>query len=218
MTKSSELAEQFSNVINCRLCQNICVKNLLLDSDLNLPQPGYVGEDYLKSKVLLIGQNPGVSAPSQSHNDIRYNKALDNLKIPSNRAMTEMQSVLTQIIPSWPVAGKYFPLVDCQLELKDIAYFNLVRCRTKGNSPPNKRMTQMCVNSHVEDWLKFLKPRVVICIGKWSHDRISPKLDEIGIPHSYMNRMRSLSSEERKENKQRVVALVRKTMCFTSID
>ena len=205
----SKLAKEFSKVINCRLCERLCDHKLLLDEEFNLPQPGYVGEDYIKSKVLLIGQNPGVSTSSQTNNDLIYSKALARLKNPSEKAMNELQLILNKIIPSWPVTGNYFPLEECNLKLNDIAYFNLVRCRTKDNATPSKKMTQMCTVQHFEHWLDFLKPKVVVCIGKWAHDQISDILDHRGIAHDFVNRWRSLSTASRIENKQQVVAVVK---------
>ena len=47
-------------------------------------------------------------------------------------------------------------------------------------------------------------------VRKWARKSLSPKLNQLGISHLFMNRMRSLSREESVKNKQDVVALVKR--------
>ena len=190
---TDKTAREFARVISCHLCTAAGDRTILRDQTFNLPQPGYVGRNYFKTRVLLVGQNPGVSSERFTEQDILYARALTAVaETPSLDTMERLLDVLDTIIPTWPVTDNYFPLSDCGLALQDIAYLNLVRCRTNRNAAPSDMMVSTCLANHFLCWLDWLGPRVVICIGKWAHDKIASILTTKGLPNGFMNRMRSL--------------------------
>jgi len=207
-------ATEFARIIACKKCSLATSAKLLRDEAENIPQPGYVGRNYLRVRVLLIGQNPGVDIVGLKAADMDYTAALRALRDqPTAANMTKLRSVLDDFIPQWPVHGSYFPLKECGLNLSDIAYFNVVRCRTTKNAQPGKYLVGNC-SDHLGHWLAELDPKVVIFIGKWAHDNAAHLVSARGVPHGYMNRDRSLSTYERKRNRDEVVSLVRSA--FTS--
>jgi uracil-DNA glycosylase len=209
MLNQAQLWQSYQRVITCTECTDSADRGILRDDLFNLPQPGYVGTKYTTGGVLLVGQNPGVSNENYKEQDQRYAEALATLADrPSHTSMMRLQDILTEIIPTWPVQNNYFPLQECNLTLDEIAYCNVVRCRTKGNAAPSKQMTATCISRHFENWLDLLQPGVVICIGKWACDQISPILQKRGIKSCYMNRWRSLPAEDRAANRRDVVACV----------
>jgi hypothetical protein len=107
------------------------------------------------------------------------------------------------------VHGQYFPLDECGLTLDKISYFNLVRCRTRENSSPNKAMSSTCADIYLARWLDFLKRRAVVFIGKWAATRARSYLEGSGIPHAFIDRNRSLNSAQRQRNRSDIVALMR---------
>jgi hypothetical protein len=50
---------EFAKIIACELCTFEDNPNLLRDSGENVPQPGFVGDNFAQSRVMLIGLNPG---------------------------------------------------------------------------------------------------------------------------------------------------------------
>jgi len=201
---------EFARVIACTSCTSSKDRNLLRDDTDNLPQPGYVGADYNKIRVLLVGQNPGTRKTRRADQDRQYTAALRSLRDePIAQRYEKLSVVLDDFIPQWPVHGNYFPLRDCGLTLSDIAYFNLVRCRTRNDLAPSRYLSDMCLSQHFGRWLHLLQPRVVVFIGKWAAARGRAEVVAQGIPYAYMNRQRSLSSVKRKENRDSVVNLVR---------
>lgn len=201
---------EFAAVIGCAACTQGTDRKLLRDAAENVPQPGYVGANYGSRRVVLVGQNPGVPGALASR-DRPYTAALRALKAsPDAQTYQALHRVQAAFIPQWPVHGSYFPLSECGLTLQDIAYFNLVRCRTQGNAAPGTRLTATCRDRHFGRWLDLLAPRVVVFIGKWASDNASTLVAERGIAHAFMNRQRSLSTFERHQNRQAVVALVRR--------
>ena len=122
--------------------------------------------------------------------------------------MDALGRVLLEFVPDWPVSGNYFPLAESGLRLTDIAYFNVVRCRTVNNSAPSTNLTRNCLE-HFDRWLDLLQPRVVVFIGKWAYDIASESAIRRDIPVTFMNRMRSLSADARNANRQSVVDLVK---------
>ena len=200
---------ELARIVTCEECVRRGDRTILRDDTFNLPQPGYVGPEYRRTRVLLVGQNPGVSTPEFRERDEHYAAALRGVRdAPSNGTVTALQDVLEDIVPGWPVA-RHFPLADCGLRLRDIAYCNLVRCRTSGNAGPSTLMVRNCLD-HFGRWLDWLQPAIVVCIGKWAHDRTAEELDRRGIPHAFINRQRNLSAAERQTNRGEVVELVRR--------
>lgn len=203
-------AAEFANVIACTKCTTQTCRNLLRDSQENVPQPGYIGPHYAKTRVLLVGQNPGTPKTLEVQ-DRPYTAALRALRDePTEQRYAELSDVLKRFIATWPVTNNYFPLRECGLSLEDIAYCNVIRCRTVADKPPNDRLAAVCVSTHFERWLTLLQPRVVVFVGKWAWERGHSTVEKLGVPCAYMNRQRSLSSTERLANRQAVAELVRK--------
>lgn len=205
-------ASHFARVIACESCSPGIHKKLQRDEFENVPQPGYIGLRYAHTRVVLAGQNPGVCPPSMSSADAIYTRALRAVRDdPNATTMRALSAALRNFIPTWPVHGKYFPLAECGLTLDDIAYFNVVRCRTVGNAVPGRAVVSNCA-AHFATWLDWLRPRLLIFIGKFSHDAAAHLATARGIPVAYMNRRRSLSGAERAANREAVVQAIRSAL------
>ena len=207
--KKSDLIASFADVISCDLCDEYTSQKLLRDNLENVPQPGYIGKDYEKSKLLLVGQNPGLAPDRMLSRDKIYTKSLRDLaSLRTIESYDNFYETVVDFVPEWPVNRNYFPLEECDLSLDDIAYCNVVRCRTQGNAAPSKRLITNCSERHFVSFLNVVNPSVVIFIGKWAHDNAAHLLPK-GTKHSFMNRMRSLRGEERLKNRSEVVSLVK---------
>jgi uracil-DNA glycosylase len=202
-------ASEFAQVIRCTRCDLGTCRKILRDDGENVPQPGYLGSRYGATRLLLVGQNPGVGTVGLVDRDRTYTEALRAVgREPNDDAFQRLAVVTAQFVPSWPIHGRYFPLTECGLDLQDIAYCNVVRCRTLMNAMPSDRLAQNCIETHFRRWLTLLKPRAVVFIGKWPHDRAHAATSDLGIPSAYMNRQRSLSTMERDRNRREVVEFV----------
>ena len=209
--------EEFAWVISCDHCSGAGYPKLLRDDSFNLPQPGYIGSNYKNRRVLLVGQNPGVSPDRFSVQDTEFAEVQIALRNDASaRSYENLKSINDRIMPAWPVVARQFPLGECGLRLNEIAYVNVVRCRTEENATPGKKITQACIDNHLVRWLDWLQPRVVVCIGKWAHDRIANLLEVRRIPHGFVNRRRSLSGAERQENRMQIMDLVRRVVAGKS--
>lgn len=203
------LTSEFSRVISCDHCLRAGYPKLLRDESFNLPYLGYIGSSYKDNGVLLVGQNPGISPVRFAVQDRDFADAVVAVGQSANaQTMARLKDIQDRIIPTWPVVTNYFPLAECGLRLDDIAYTNVVRCRTQENATPGVRVTRLCIDKHFVRWFDWLRPRVVVCIGKWAHDQIFDLLESRGVPHGFINRSRSLSTAERQENLKSVVGLV----------
>lgn len=201
---------EFARVVACKRCTLETAPNLLRDDNENVPQPGYIGPQYRKARVLLVGQNPG-TPKSLAIPDRPYTAALRLLRDePTPQRYRELDAVIRKFIPQWPVHRNHFPLCESGLLLEDIAYCNIVRCRTVIDSKPGKVLSARCICEHFIRWLNLLEPNVVVFVGKWAWEQGRSAVQAKGIPCAYMNRQRSLSPTERKKNRDSVVALVRK--------
>jgi uracil-DNA glycosylase len=200
---------EFAAVIGCERCSSATDRGLLRDHQENVPQPGFIGDNYWSRRVLLVGQNPG-TPKSRLAADMPYTAALRSLREqPTEKNYEHLRKVLRDFIPKWPVHGNYFPLAEAGLALDDIAYCNVVRCRTSADGRPSDATAQTCAQNHLARWILLLSPHVVVFIGKWAFERGRSIVEKHGVPCDFMNRQRSLSSEVRSENRQRVASLVR---------
>ncbi|MGH8598378.1 MAG: uracil-DNA glycosylase family protein [Gammaproteobacteria bacterium] len=197
-------------MITCERCSQPTCTKILRDIDENVPQPGFIGARFRQERVLLVGQNPAVPGPKRADKDRTYTAALRRVRDhPSIENWTKLQAVLLEFVPDWPIQRDYFPLEESGLTLPEIAYCNIVRCRTEGNAQPSKNMTSECADIHFARWLDLLEPRAIVFIGKWAHDQGSRYAQERQIPYDFMNRDRSLSDVKRMENRKRVATFVR---------
>jgi len=210
--KQLEIIASFSEVVSCTVCDTFTSSMLLRDDKENIPQPGFIGVNYGKSRILLVGQNPGVAPDSRRERDKVYIQSLRSLASKrDSQAYQDFYDVVIDFVPEWPVNRNYFPLEECGLSLKDIAYCNVVRCRTLKNATPSKTLVGNCTKNHFLRFVKAIDPKVVIFIGKWAHDNAAHLLPK-GIISSFMNRMRSLSNVERQQNRAEVVGMVKSEM------
>ena len=67
---------EFARVVRCEKCSSETDPNLLRDCGENVPQPGYIGVGYQRSKLLLVGQNPAVPPAKLELADKGYTAAL----------------------------------------------------------------------------------------------------------------------------------------------
>jgi len=204
---TDRIIQHFCAVISCTMCDQWTSKKLLRDSAENVAQPGWVGRNYSQRRVLLVGQNPGIPPTHMQARDALYTAALRQLESTGSKEDYEkLHQVLQQFVPEWPVQRNYFPLEESRLGLEDIAYCNVVRCRTEGNATPSNSLVENCFE-HFDSFVRTIEPKVVVFIGKWAFERAAHRLG--GIPCAFMNRLRSLSAVERRENRNTVAELVR---------
>lgn len=201
---------EFARVISCTRCKQSDYPNLLRDDLENIPQPGYIGSRYRISRVLLIGQNPKSEPGHLDEEDRIYTSALRILRDnPTAENYRSLSAILRTFIPKWPVCGRYFPLEESGLTLDDIAYCNIVRCRTTEDIAPSDSLASECIEEHFDRWLTKLEPKVVVFIGKWAWNQGKAVVNSRGIPNDFVNRWRQLPNEARMANRAKVAALVK---------
>jgi hypothetical protein len=203
--------EMHARVLKCTACESSHRTGVLRDTSENIPQPGYVGKNYSRSRVVFVGQNPAI-CPDRLRNEVApYMAALHTLRDnPSAQALAEFRRAMEEFSPSWALFQRYLPLSDCGLQLDQIAYFNVVRCRTFMNASPRIGPTRMCTENHFRDWLGLLRPKCVIFLGKWGYDEAGHVPQQLGICTDFLDRSRSLSREVRARNRHRIIELVKR--------
>jgi hypothetical protein len=151
-----QMHTEFASIIGCQRCSLATCPCLLRDNFGNVPQPGYVGANYARTCVAFVGQNPGEgNRPADAARAVPYTAALRDAPTPDNYA--RLHDITGRSMAEWLIHAAHFPLKECGLELADIAYFNLVWCRTIGNAAPDKAMVEAC-RAHFARWLYLLKP------------------------------------------------------------
>lgn len=212
---------EFAKVIACSQCSIHTCKNLLRDSEENIPQPGFVGRDYDTKRVLMVGQNPAITKSDAAlASDRPYTAELRKLRdFTTEKNLRSLLKVARGFMPGWRVHQDYFPLKECGLTLDQLAYTNIVRCRTARfnpkkkkleDTPPNRCVAEQCTTLHFTQWVDLLKPSVIIFLGKYAYDYGKSAATERKIPFDFLDRERSRSSCLRNADRARVAKLVRK--------
>ncbi len=205
--------QEFARVVSCNRCTKDTSSRLLRDARENLPQPGFVGQRYRFTRLVLIGQKPGIRRHQTEARDKRYFAELRRLRDnPNGASFRALSSILREVMKLWPVYTRHFPLRKLGLELDQVAYFNVVCCRTTENTLPGRDSVSHCIDAHLKRWLELLEPRVVIFLGTWAFKRAGHIVRELHIPCDYINRNRSLDKRARTENRERVITLVQRAI------
>lgn len=206
------IKKDFCDVVACKRCTNHDSKNLLRDDRKNIPQPGFVDKNYEKYRILFVGQNPGIpSTDDRSCKDQKYTQSIRELAKEWNvESYQNFYQLTIDFMGDWPIYKRHFQFHEVGLTLDDIAYCNVVRCRTKNNAALSKTLIHNC-SEHFRASIETLKPRLIIFIGKAAYKAALDQLPDT-VKSEYINRQRSLSNIERNENRQRVVDLIKSFM------
>jgi len=203
----ASLPAEFAQVMKCTRCTSSTDPYLLRDNGENVPQPGFVGANYAQKRVMFVGQNTG-TPKSLIYEDLPYTAGLRALRDdPTVERYEKLAAILRDFMPLWRILDS-FPLIECGLTLDDIAYCNIVRCRTTDDRAPRRGVSNNCAALHFDRWLGLLQPKVVVFLGWWPYERGSAFVHARGIAQDYINRSRSLSANDRAKNRERVAKLV----------
>jgi hypothetical protein len=159
---------KFVKIIGCEKCDRSTCSQLLRDSWENDPQAGYVGTNYERT-----GRGSGRSqacpagSPRKTGHIRQRSEPYETTR--RHRTMPSRMTSWADLYPTGRSTDATFPLAECGLTLGDITYFNLVRCRTIHNGPPNAALTNSC-RTHFHSWLNLLEPSVVTFMGKWVYE------------------------------------------------
>ena len=97
---ASDWPTEFAHVISCTTCTTLDCRKLLRDQQENIPQPGYVGSRYAATRLLLVGQNPGVGTGARVAPDRVYTSSLRDLaRNPSPTAYKSLSTVMEDSCP-----------------------------------------------------------------------------------------------------------------------
>ena len=167
-------------IIDCPARKDCAMRFKELNTN-SRPQAGFVGSEYDKHRILLLGQNPGRGG-SDIRNvnpmDIKFYDFMERLiKTRSMQIYKEMMSYLqNKYMPTWNLFRQLNLRSSLGLSLKDIAMTNLVHCRTKGNKAISKHLGVVCFSIHTARQIELLNAKMIIAVGKVVYDAIK-KLD-----------------------------------------
>ncbi|MDE2361863.1 MAG: hypothetical protein KGM42_04220 [Hyphomicrobiales bacterium] len=145
-----------------------------------LPQPGFVGLNYERGGLLLIGQNPGNDGVGKglSRADQLQYQLLIRLRDAEDSevvgAYTELMNALgSTVMPSWKIVRNVvYPLLralDGQT-LNHIAYTNLVKFRTV-DSKFNRTIYDASWSATI-DQINLLKPALIVALGAGTFNQL----------------------------------------------
>jgi hypothetical protein len=98
---------EFAKIVTCSRCTMLDCRELLRDEVEHVPQPGYIGD---ATRLLLVGQNPGVDTVGLATRDCVYTAALREVgRNPTTSTYAVLSTAMDEFVPSWPFARKVLP-------------------------------------------------------------------------------------------------------------
>lgn len=143
--------------------------------------------------------------------DLPYTAALRALRDrPEEAAYVESSRATGTFMREWSIFQRQVRLDDLGLAREEVAYLNVVRCRTRSDRAPSRRMLATCTDRHLARWLALLAPRAVVFLGEWARKHAA-RLFEAHLPYATINRSRSRTKNEREADRVAVRTLVETT-------
>ena len=142
------------------------------------PQPGYIGKDYERTRIVFLGQNPGAGGKGEFDSrawDIElFKQYLPNfVNNPSSNSFAELNAYLATILLEWPFFKQTefdFPR-SFGLRIEEIAYSNVLPVDSHEELiakriVPHRAIFRYSVERFIGPWLELLAPKVVVVFGK----------------------------------------------------
>ena len=149
---------------------------IVANDDL-VPQFGYVGKEYVRTRVLLIGINPGNSKDdSRSRQDEAMMPAQHAFaKGPSPEIFRKAQQAYKEVCWTWPVWKRHCSEVigSGKLSLEDVAYSNVLPWRTNSKSQFGESVAERAASLYAYPLVEELEPQVIIAMGKRAAEVLS---------------------------------------------
>jgi len=166
-----ELAELSREILRTNPMALFGERHYRLQPGDSLPQPGYVGLEYERKGILLIGMNPGGKNSSEiSSNDEEQYFILKQIRSSSRGATLEsfdrLNEALSRTMPTWKLFNNYVRrhLDQCDTELVSVAYLNLLKWRTM-NSSGLGSLCSISWEAHTQRQIELLQPSTIVCLG-----------------------------------------------------
>ena len=143
----------------------------ILAADDRTPQFGYVGDEYQRTRVLLLGINPGNGPETKvrSPTDARMMPALIQFaQNPTPENFTKAQHAYKAECQTWHIWNNHCSEVigAGKLSLEEIAYSNCLPWRTGSNSAFGDVVAEKAATLYAHPLIEELQPTVVIALGK----------------------------------------------------
>lgn len=139
-------------------------------SDDRLPQFGYVGSNYARRRILMLGINPG-NGP-RTHRSSGDEIALPALelfaRLRTAESFASAQKAYRSVCEGWAIWGRqcYELLTAAGLDLEDVAFTNALPWRTRSKSAFSARAAAAAAEIYVQPVVEELGPKIIVAVGK----------------------------------------------------
>ena len=175
-------------IVKCSDKQQCCKECSSMDTDS--PQPGFIGRNY--QGIVIIGANPGTGGEREYYQQMnrKYYAMADSFA--NSNDISDYHKYLdfsADYMQSWNqhlCNNKFRDFLDYDIE--DIAYINIVKCRTTQTSSDvfancGATVTYRCAEQYLLRQLDILKPKYIV--GHWK--TIGNTLERLGYDLSHID-------------------------------
>lgn len=186
--------------------------------------PPFMGRNYKKNGLLLLGINPGVSKSDKMNEG---DKILCSPLQLFKTTKTNIQEIYwEEFVPAFIKAKKTFPiykqhtepsLIAANHSLEDICYLNVLQYRCKRNNYPKSKkdinkIISPSIDKFLKPFLKFANPSMVVCLGKWVDDRLNNLWVDFPYEKVVWDREQA-ATERRKRSREKCLSTLQDRFC-----
>ena len=141
------------------------------------PQFGYVGSEYGRSRVLILGINPGNGPRDRrsAGDEVALPALLHFLEERSAQSFVGAQQAYRQVCEGWPIWRRHCSVIigAGRLSHDDVAYTNCLPWRTASQASFAEVVARRAAELYVRPLIDELKPKVVVALGKKAAEVLS---------------------------------------------
>ena len=174
----------FASIFKCPCYAQCRTRFEALDGEFQ-PQPGFIGKRYFEAKcrVVIVAQNPGHASISSHTPDEQHMYALWQ-SVANTQGAADFDTTMDFIggfMKTWPIIQRARLQENYSVALEDIAYLNVLKCKTKENQRPSNEIYQTCLEQTTRKQLQALAPHYLLCFGKDTYTQIAPLAGQLRI-------------------------------------
>ena len=133
------------------------------------PQPGYIGKNYSRNRIVVMGINPGKGGErNKLADDEIFHHTLQLALSPTGKHHRSLMTTYRKHMDTWDIFSRIGFPARFGLEWEDIAYMNVLQVNTKVKCYHRSAtpLYEYAIDNFTSRQLALLEPKAVLMLGK----------------------------------------------------